>query len=129
MGNSVTYRRAWRQCPSAAGLWRAPTKEIRPAARNDEASRQGDRSVRDQSPFPAPGTVAEALGAAGRGGTMGEWAGALRRRLRDRGDDAFDLLDVRPFMLGKPPRIKQHGPFKGSPRYGHGRRTVPAFGC
>src|SRR5215211_8806458 len=26
-----------------------------------------------------------------------------------RGDKACDLLDVRPFMLGQPPRLEQHG--------------------
>ena len=47
------------------------------------------------------------------------WMGVLGRLLKrwpllpvQRVHDAFDLLDVRPFMACKPLRIKQHGPFE-----------------
>lgn len=38
-------------------------------------------------------------------------------------DDAFDLLDVLPFMDGQPLRIKQHGPLEGFSRPRDSRRA------
>jgi hypothetical protein len=38
-------------------------------------------------------------------------------------DDAFDLLDVLPFMASQPLRIKQHGPLEYLSRPRNSRRT------
>ncbi len=40
-----------------------------------------------------------------------------------RGDEAFDLLDVRPFMASQPLRIGQHGSLEYLSRPRHRRRT------
>ena len=43
-------------------------------------------------------------------------------------DDAYDLLDVLPFMASQPLRIEQHGPLEDLSRPRQGRRSFPAFG-
>ncbi len=40
-----------------------------------------------------------------------------------RGDEAFDLLDVRPFMASQPLRIGQHGSLEDLSRPRHRRRS------
>ena len=40
-----------------------------------------------------------------------------------RGEEAFDLLDVRPFMASQPLRIGQHGSLEDLSRPRHRRRT------
>jgi hypothetical protein len=63
----------------------------------------------------------------GRIGGLGRLLKRLSLLHAHRVHDAFNLLQVQPFMLDKPLRIKQHGSFEGFPGHRDGRRTIPAF--